>query len=285
MATATAEAHKKAERLRDLKTSARDCLMIDPRIIQIEGSFNPRDYSLPANRQHLEELKANIRENGTRVPLLVRFEPSTGTCVLVDGECRLRCNLELIAEGVEIDAIPTVQVSGGNEAERLITALTANTGKPLSKWESGAAFQRLINFGWDQVKIAKRMGYNVRFVQEAMELADAPQEVKQMLSEQTVTPSLALSELRSNGVQAVETLRAKANQAKASGKKTAKKTKRGAKTVPQMSNNFGFAQALKIMEEVIESAQYSIFSTEFKFVELYRQKVAKIARLLGFGKG
>ena len=222
---------KDVTRLRDLKTSARDQLMIDPRIIIIDDGHNPRDYNLPENHAHLDALKRSIRENGTLVPLLVRFDPARKAAVLVDGESRLRANLELIAEGVEIETVPTVQVAGGNESDRLLIAITANTGKPLSKWELGNAFQRLYRFGWDEPKIATKTGYVERFIREAMELADAPDEIKQLLSSQAVTPSLALAELRANGAAAVETLKAAANAAQSSGKKgPAKRAK--SKTLP-----------------------------------------------------
>ena len=45
-------ATKEVTRLRDLKTSARDQLMIDPRIILIDDSFNPRNYDLPENEEN-----------------------------------------------------------------------------------------------------------------------------------------------------------------------------------------------------------------------------------------
>jgi ParB/RepB/Spo0J family partition protein len=216
---------KEITRLRDLKVSARDQLMIDPRIIQIEAGHNPRDYKLPENHAHLDELKGSIKEIGVLQPLMVRYEPSTQQAILVDGECRLRAVLELIKEGVEIEAVPTIQVSGGNEAERLVTALTANTGKPLSKWESGTAFKRLLGYGWTDEKIATRLGFNARFVREAIELSDATQEVKQMLSERAVTPSLALEAIKRDGSNAGTTLRRKVADAKAKGQKTAKRHK------------------------------------------------------------
>ena len=237
---------KQVNRLRDLKTSARDQLMIDPRIIVVEDDHNPRNYELPENRAHLDELKASIRENGVLVPLLVRYDAALKAGVLVDGECRLRAVLELIAEGVEIDTVPTIQVPGGNEADRLLTAITANTGKPLSKWELGTAFQRLYKFGWAESKIATKTGYSIRFVTEAMELADAPEEIKRLLSSQAVTPSLALAELRTNGSAAVQTLQAKAQAAHATGQKIAKRTK-SASVVPAATIPLALIKAIKAL--------------------------------------
>jgi hypothetical protein len=64
--------------------------MIDPRIIAVEDGHNPRDYNIPENRAHLDDLKASIRENGTISPLWVRYDAERRAAVLVDGECRLR---------------------------------------------------------------------------------------------------------------------------------------------------------------------------------------------------
>lgn len=214
---------KEITRLRDLKISARDQLMIDPRIIVREKGHNPRDFTLPENREHLDNLKTSIRELGTLQPLLVRYDPGTQSCILVDGECRLRANLELIKEGVEIPAVPTIQVQGGNEADRLIVALTANTGKPLSQWELGISVRRLQALGWEVADIAVKMGKSVRFLNDAIQLSDTPQEVKRLLSEGTVTPALALAHARKSGDQAGVTLRKALEEAQAKGKKKATK--------------------------------------------------------------
>jgi ParB-like chromosome segregation protein Spo0J len=267
------ESTKEVTRLRDLKLSARDQLMLDPRTIQIEDGMNPRDYALPENRAHLDWLKANIKENGTLNPLLVRYDPALKAAVLVDGECRLRANLELIAEGIEIMSVPTIQVPGNNQAERLLTAVTANTGKPLSKWELGAAFLRFRKFGWDDESISKRSGYSQRFITEAIELSDAPQEVKELLSDHAVTPALALSELRTNGAGAVDKLRERANAAKEKGDKTAKRGQPNRIANPK--------QLFKLVAKLIEGVEGDIFDAEYKFVEVERATMVQLAKLVG----
>jgi ParB-like chromosome segregation protein Spo0J len=72
----------------------RDQIMFDPRIIVVEDGHNPRDYTIPENRAHLDDLKASIRENGTISPLWIRWDAENRAAVLVDGECRLRANLD-----------------------------------------------------------------------------------------------------------------------------------------------------------------------------------------------
>lgn len=193
---------KEITRLRDLKSGVRDEIWIDPRIIVIEEGHNPRNFALPENRASIEAIKASIRVHGTIQPLWVRFDSSTRQAILVDGETRLRANLELIEEGIEIEAVPCKQVKANNEADRLILALTANTGKPLSQWESGVAYLKLRNFGWTDEKIAERMGQSVSFVKRAIDLSDAPEEMKILLSRKAVTPALAAQLLKVHGSNA-----------------------------------------------------------------------------------
>lgn len=267
------EGTKEVTRLRDLKLSARDQFILDPKTIVVENGHNPRDYTLSENQQHLNDIKASIRENGTRVPILVRYDPQLQKAVLVDGECRLRANLELISEGVEIKGIPAIQSDGSSPAERLLTAIVCNTGKPLSKWESGAAFLRLRRFGWDDISISKRTGNSPRFVTEAIELADAPDEVKKMMSEQSVTPALALSEMRQNGAGAVEKLRAKAVAAQKKGSKTAKREQPNRIPNPK--------QLLGLVAKLVQGVQDDLFNQEFKFVEVDRSTMVKLAGIVG----
>ncbi len=248
---------------------------IDPRIIDIEAGHNPRDYALKENHEHLEELKASIKKQGVRMPLLVRFDKHAGKAIVVDGECRLRACLELIDEGEPIESVPTIQVQGGNEADRLVTALTANTGKPLSKWESGNAFKRLGNFGWKAEKIADELGFSLRFVNEALELADAPEEVKHMLSEQAVTPSLALSELRSKPAPvAIEALRQRVIEAHQKGQKTARKEQEN--RVPTS------AKLLKLIEQLVLSAEDELYDNDAteRFVAVDKSIMRKLAKIM-----
>src|SRR5260370_14615723 len=270
MSTATATATK-TNSLRDYGTRT-DMYKVDPRIVEIEQGHNPRNYDLPENRAHLDELKASIAIDGVRLPISVRQEKATGKVILVDGECRIRACLELIADGTDIKTVPAIVVPGGNEKERLYFSLTANTGKPLSTWECGTAFQRLINFGDTSESVSKRLGYSLRFVNEALELADAPEAIKHLLSEQAVTPSLAVHELRTKAApEAIESLREKAAAAKANGQKIARKTQEN--KVPNPT------RLLKLVGELIESVEDDIFSdsTHGSFVKVYKTLIRKLS--------
>lgn len=208
----------------------RDYQMIDPRLIDIETDFNPRKYNVSGNREHIDTLKRSISEIGLIQPLVVRFNSETGRATVVDGETRLRAILELIDEGhpilseADVPCFPAPK-GANDEASRLLTAITANTGKPLYKWELGGAFQRLFDFGLSPEKIATRTGHTERFIREAIELADAPEEIKDLLSASSITPSLALATLRTEGTEATAILKARVEVAKVNGQKTVKRDK------------------------------------------------------------
>lgn len=208
----------------------RDYQMIDPRLIDIETDFNPRKYNVAGNRTHIDTLKRSISEIGLIQPLVVRFNTETGRATIVDGETRLRAIMELIGEGhpilseADVPCFPAPK-GANEEASRLLTAITANTGKPLYKWELGGAFQRLFDFGLSPEKIAARTGHTERFILEAIELADAPDEVKELLSQGSVTPALALATIRTPGVDASAVLKTQVQVAMANGQTTAKRAK------------------------------------------------------------
>lgn len=189
-------------RLTDMATGRIDAIKLDPKLILIEEDFNPRDYALPENRAHLDELKDSILEHGVEQPLWVRFDTENKIPYLVDGECRLRAVLELIDEGHPIESVTIIQKSGTPE-DRLRIALTANTGKALSQWEVGKAYLRLQNYGWAVDRIAKEMGQKKTYVTQAIEFAtSADKTTLKLLSMQAITPSLALATMRKHGDKA-----------------------------------------------------------------------------------
>lgn len=204
----------------------RDYQMIDPRLIDIEPGFNARDYTLPENRAHLDRLKLLLVAAGrVNEPIIVRLNRETGRANVIDGECRLRATLELIAENVypftEAD-MPCYPAPPGSddEATRRFASLYANEGKSFSKWELGRGYQALFDLNISIPTIAKKTANSETFIRECIELANAPDELKQLLSSQAVSPAEAIRIVRSADVPAeVKTLQATVQAKKASGSK------------------------------------------------------------------
>jgi ParB/RepB/Spo0J family partition protein len=271
------EPAKDISRFRDFFTTRKDLGgFMDPRLIRIEKGHNPRDYRLPENRAHLDSLKVSIATAGVRQPLLCRLDG--GQCILVDGESRLTAVLELINEGHEILNVPVMQVNANNEDDRIAIAVGANTGKPLSEWELGGAFKRLSGFGWGNDQIASQFGITAQKVAKCIELADMPQEVKQMLSERAITPALAITTVRRKGTKAAsEELKEEVEKRKAAGKKgPAKVAKKGADNKAETAEH----QLLRLIFESFEGEYFQEKDQEGGFVsEFFSIKLGHAKKL------
>lgn len=245
----TATVTQVVNRVKDIAERTTDINHIDVRLIKIQKDLNPRDYRLPENRAHLNELKGSIFANGVLSPVLVRLASDTKEVILYDGECRVRACLELMEEkGAKANdkgelpnyvVIPTRQLSEKeypDDASRLLAAVIANQGKPLSKWEQGTAFRRFVNdYGIRPDVIAQKTGYSLQYIEEAIALDKAPLEVKEMLSIQAVTPSLALTTIKKYGEkQAGKVLKEKVQAHKEAGKKGPVKLERKSKAKPEI---------------------------------------------------
>ncbi len=227
----------KVTRLSDLAEGSTDVLKIDPKLIVVIEGFNYRNFKLKSNKDHLKDTKASIRENGIENPLWVRFDPE-GVPVLIAGETRLRSVLEILndpKESKDVKAkfatVPVIQKSG-NDKDMLLLSLLENTQKPPSQWEVGTAYRRLME-GDDALtveQIATRMGQSAKYVKDALELEDAPEEIKQLLSEMAVTPSHAIATIKSRGGTATAVLKSQvaAAKKKAQEKAAAREEKKAA---------------------------------------------------------
>lgn len=247
-------------------------LQIDPQTVKVERGFNARDFTLAENQAHLETLKTSIRTCGVQQPVWVRQDGADGSYFLVDGETRLRAVKDLIKEGVEIKLIPAKIVEGGNEIERKLLSLTANTGKPLSKWEAGTAYRQLEGWGHSHAQIGERVGQTERYVREAIELSNVPQDVKALLSSGKITTRLALKTTREHGSKSAEKLEKAVKQAEAEGKVTAK--------APRQTKE---SDLLKVIHAIYEDCgvefEEAVKSGEFEHVPV---RVALLKKLFKF---
>ncbi len=294
MATAVAisESPKMATTLKQVG-QRRDYQMIDPRMIDIEPGFNARDYTLPENRAHLDRLKLLIIAAGrVNEAITVRLNRETGRATVIDGECRLRSVLELIAEGVhpftEAD-MPCFPAPPGSddEATRRFASLYANEGKSFSKWELGRGYQALFDLNISIQTIAKKTANSEAFVRECIELANAPDEVKQLLSSQAVSPAEAIRVIRSADVPAaVSTLQATVAAKKATGDKSpVKRPKAQTNTAPKAvtpapvkpSENKAFTKAIyDLLSDV------PVDDLDDKGMDLVYVKRSKLLKLASF---
>jgi ParB-like chromosome segregation protein Spo0J len=203
---------------------------VDPKAILIDPGHNVRNYELSDNQDNMARLKQSIKDNGVQQALWVRemtqdeqkqYEAELFLYVLVDGESRLRNVLALLDEGTPIDKVPVKLLDDMDPAMLKLRSLQANTGKQLQPWEAGVAYLQLENYGWDREKIAAEVGQTLQYVNQAIELSTAPEEVKIMLAKEEISVRLALIELRDKGQNSTPALQQAVVQAKAEGKSQA----------------------------------------------------------------
>jgi ParB-like chromosome segregation protein Spo0J len=220
-------------RLNDLGTGKLECPKLRPEIIIIRPLNNYRDMQSAATKAHIEWLKESIREEGVKKPVDVEF--IDGKVYLVAGECRLTAAQQLRQEGWD-GFIPALSVKG-DEADILARSMIDNGGLPPTMLEFGAAVRRLQKFGWELERIAKYVPVHIaetpsralRFVQDALELDQAPLAVKEAVRDGVdgvaVSPALAVAVTRKNRIQAAEIIKDEVAKAKAAGKTEAKRPK------------------------------------------------------------
>lgn len=222
-----------AKRLNDLGTGKIEAPKIRPEKIIIRQGFNFRDTSTPEVRAHIDWLKRSILESGVREPVDVEF--TDGKVYLVAGECRTIAAQELRKQGWD-GWIPAIAVRG-DEPTVLANSIIDNGGLLPSILEFGQAFSRLGAYGWDVERIANYVPTSVanthakarKFVQDALELHEAPLEVKEAVAKGvegvTVSPAAAVAATRKGRLLAGENLRQAAKAAKAAGKTTVRRPK------------------------------------------------------------
>jgi ParB-like chromosome segregation protein Spo0J len=179
----------------------------DPRWIKIEPDWNARDLSSPATLAHISSLEESILADGVREAIKVKYDRATGVRTLVAGHCRLTACLNLIAKGHDVK-IPCEQVKG-DEIELMIENLTQNAGLPLTQWEAGVEYRKLLRWGCTTADVARRVCKPLRYVTEAIALSSVSLEAKALLSTGAATPGAVLHAVDGKDGDSVEKLKAK----------------------------------------------------------------------------
>lgn len=232
--------------LKDIAAGRTDIYRIDPRLLKIKDGWNSRDLSDPANQAHVEELSLSIAEIGVKRPIVVSWENNEP--FVTDGHCRYFATMKAIERGAEIKTVPVIPEDRySSEADRIFTQIIHNAGKPLTSIEQAKVFKRLIDFGWKGQDIAAKAGISASRVSQILDLLTLPEPVKAMVTAGSVSASLALQTVKSEGEKAVETLSDAVETAKAEGK---------TKVLPKHMSGEKPAKVnvAKIMKETIEAA-------------------------------
>ena len=211
-----------------------DLWKVPPSQLRRQDGFNVRvpgeSYSA-----RVRELADSIKANGFYVDKAltgyVAREGEDDVIIITDGHTRLAAVELAISEGCEIETVPVITKPSGTSMEDLTVALvTSNNGAPLKPFEVALVCKRLVNYGMAEETIANRLGYTLTHVQSLLLLMSAPASIRDMVSSEKISASLAIETLRKEGPKAAEALLAASAHAESSGaaRVTAKQMK-GAK--------------------------------------------------------
>lgn len=263
--------------IQGLALGRKDILRIDPRNLHIRPEWNCRDVNFDPTDPDDLALAESIAAVGVKQPMTAVWEQ--GQAWLTDGHRRLGAALYAIEHlGAEIKSVP-VQTEDryASEADRVLSQLVRNNGKPLSPIEHARVYKRLIDLGWTEKQIADSIGRSVPWVKNLLELHAAPTEVAQMVRSGQVSATLAMDTLKKaggNGERAVKELAGAVEKAKASGKTraTAKHMDRAAPAIKQVREIYDVAFAEGRVIDTLDSdevVRIHLTSGEYdRFLEL-----------------
>lgn len=207
-----------------------DLFKMDPRKIVIREGWNSRDFSDPANIEHVNMLAASIREVGVREPLTGHMED--GKFIVTNGESRLRAVLKLLDEGVDIKTVPVQsEPRHASEIEMIASQFIRNSGKPFTPMENARLFSRLLDLGSTPGDIARMTGLTPERVAQIAKLNAVSESVKAHVQAGEITPTLVqrIQAKAASAAEVEEKVLETIRIAKADGK--TKATPKHAKTV------------------------------------------------------
>lgn len=201
-----------------------DIHRVDPRKLCIKEGWNSRQDNDPANIEHIDQLAQSIAQIGVREPLTVFWED--GQAWVVDGHCRLKASIRAIEHyKAELKTIPVkTEERYASEADRVLSQLVRNSGKPLTILEQGKVYKRLLDLGWKQQDIAKRVGLTPGRISQILEAQTLPEPAQEMVRKGEISVGMAVAtvkQMEGNSKAAVEKLQSAVAVANIKGRKRA----------------------------------------------------------------
>ena len=138
---------------------------------------NPEQPRLAFNQETLEELAASIREHGVLQPILVRPH-GPNRYQLIAGERRWRAS-----RIAGLETIPALIEEMDDETALEISIIENLQREDISPLDEAAMYDRMLrDHGYSIRKLADKLGKDKGYVENRLRLADAPPEVRELVS-------------------------------------------------------------------------------------------------------
>lgn len=215
--------------IKDVAEGRSDIYKLRPSDLHIRDGWNARNIDFdPADAEDLA-LAKSISEVGVKEPLTVVWQESRA--YVTNGHRRRAAALYAIAAlGAELKTIPCqTEERYSSEADHVLSMIIRNSGKPLTPLEQARVFKRLIDLGWSETEIARRVGKSRQWICDLLGLQAAPAEITGMVKAGEVSATLAIQTMATEKGRAAEVLTSAITTAKAAGKDkaTAKHVRQG----------------------------------------------------------
>ena len=138
---------------------------------------NPEQPRLAMNQEALDELASSIREHGVLQPILVR-PVGPNTYQLIAGERRWRASKQ-----AGLDSIPALIEEIDDDTALEISIIENLQREDISPLDEASMFDRMVSeHGYSIRKLADKLGKDKGYVENRLRLADAPDEVRELVS-------------------------------------------------------------------------------------------------------
>ena len=152
---------------------------------------NPNQPRLAMDKAGLDDLTSSVREHGVLQPVLVRPQPN-GHYQLIAGERRWRA-----AQGAGLGVIPALIEDIDDETALEIAVIENLQREDLSPLDEATIYDKMIReHGYSIRKLAQKLGKDKGYLENRLRLADAPPEIRDLVSVRKDTLSHAYELLK-----------------------------------------------------------------------------------------
>ena len=138
---------------------------------------NPNQPRLAMDKAGLEDLTNSVREHGVLQPILVRPQPN-GHYQLIAGERRWKA-----AQGAGLASIPALIEEIDDETALEIAVIENLQREDLSPIDEALIYDKMIReYGYSIRKLAQKLGKDKGYLENRLRLADAPPEIRELVS-------------------------------------------------------------------------------------------------------
>ena len=138
---------------------------------------NPQQPRIAFNQETLDELAASVREHGVLQPILVR-PLEDGAFQLIAGERRWRAS-----KAAGLPTIPALVEEIDDDTALEIAIIENLQREDLSPLDEASMYDRMVReHGYSVRRLAQKLGKDKGYLENRLRLADAPDEVRELVS-------------------------------------------------------------------------------------------------------